>query len=85
MADTEPLALQRLDVADLRAVILALPEGYRAVFNLYEVEGFMHSEIAQALGISIGTSRSQLSRAKSLLRQRLDDYAHRDHIKTLMP
>lgn len=45
-----------------------LPETYRLAFNLYEVEGYSHDEIAALLGISPGTSRSNLSRAKKMLR-----------------
>jgi RNA polymerase sigma-70 factor (ECF subfamily) len=51
-----------------------LPDGYRTVFVLYEVEGFSHEEISKILKISVGTSKSQLSRAKELLRERLKDY-----------
>lgn len=46
-----------------------LPEGYRVVFNLYVMEGYTHPEIAEWLGITVGTSKSQLSKAKSLLRK----------------
>ena len=67
----EPLALQRLAAADLRRHLLALPDGYRAVFNLHEVEGYSHAEIAAALGVQPATSRSQLARAKALLQRRL--------------
>ncbi len=45
-----------------------LPENYRMIFNLYEVEGYNHDEIAGMLGISPGTSRSALSRAKTMIR-----------------
>jgi RNA polymerase sigma-70 factor (ECF subfamily) len=45
-----------------------LPEGYRIVFNLYVMEGFNHREIAESLGISENTSKSQLSRARRYLR-----------------
>ncbi len=55
----------------LEQVILSLPEGYRTVFLLCEVEGYGHKEIAGMLDISEGTSKSQLSRAKRLLRQRV--------------
>lgn len=54
-------------------VISALPDGYRVVFNLIEVEGFNHKEVAQKLSISESSSRSQLTRAKQLLRQKLKD------------
>ncbi len=54
----------------LRAV-QELPDGYRVVFNLYVFEGFSHKEIADALGISENTSKSQLSRARRYLRNHL--------------
>lgn len=44
-----------------------LPGGYRTIFNLYVIDGFTHSEIAEELNISIGTSKSQLARARKLL------------------
>lgn len=51
--------------------ICALPEGYRVVFSLYLLEGYDHKEIAQILGISEATSKSQYSRAKKKLREML--------------
>jgi RNA polymerase sigma factor (sigma-70 family) len=56
---------------ELLKVIQSLPEGYRTVFNLYAVEGFKHKEIAEQLDININTSKSQYSRAKKLLQQKL--------------
>lgn len=58
----------RLDAEYLEQAILSLPEGYRAVFVLIEVEGYSHKEVAQMLGISVGTSKSQLFYAKKRLR-----------------
>lgn len=55
--------------------IALLPSGYRAVFNLYVIDGYSHQEIAQKLGISIGTSKSQLARARKVLQEKLVDYA----------
>ena len=55
----------------LLKVINELPEGCRLVFNLFEVEGYNHAEIGDMLGISEGTSRSQLHHAKNLLKKRL--------------
>ncbi len=52
-------------------MISALPDGYRLVFNLYVIEGLNHREIAEKIGISEGTSKSQLARAKKYLQQRL--------------
>ncbi len=60
-----------LDAEYLEQAIQALPEGYRAVFVLAEVEGYAHKEIADLLGISEGTSKSQLFYAKKRLRETL--------------
>ncbi len=55
----------------LEKTILSLPDGYRAVFLLTEVEGYTHEETGKILGISSGTSKSQLHHAKKMLKQRL--------------
>jgi RNA polymerase sigma-70 factor (ECF subfamily) len=67
----EPSAFDELAAADLLHHLAALPPGYRAVLNLYAIEGYSHPEIAQLLGIAEGTSKSQLARARQLLAQRL--------------
>lgn len=56
----------------LEQLILSLPDGYRTVFLLVEVEGYSHQEAATMLGISTGTSKSQLSRAKKTLRKQIE-------------
>jgi RNA polymerase sigma-70 factor (ECF subfamily) len=58
---------------ELYLVLNELPTGYRMVFNLYAVEGFKHKEIAEMLGIDTNTSKSQYSRAKAVLRDKLDN------------
>ncbi|KAA6438974.1 sigma-70 family RNA polymerase sigma factor [Dyadobacter flavalbus] len=63
--------IENLSAEEIFRVIESLPDGYRTVFNLYEIEGYSHSEIAELLGISTGTSKSQLSKAKSLLQKRI--------------
>lgn len=60
-----------LESDDLMNIINQLPTGYRTVFNLYAIEGYSHAEIAEKLGISEGTSKSQLSRARMLLQEKL--------------
>lgn len=60
-----------LKAEDIIRVVRELPTGFRTVFNLYAVEGYSHKEIAEMLDISEGTSKSQLSRARQLLRERL--------------
>ena len=59
----------------LAGFIAELPEGYRTVFNLYVVEDVPHKEIAQLLGINESSSRSQLSRAKNILSEKIKKYA----------
>lgn len=56
---------------DFETAIQKLPEGARRVFVLYEVEGYPHAEIAELMGISLGTSKSQLHRARMMLREHL--------------
>ncbi len=59
--------LDELAEKDILALVQELSPGYRTVFNMYVVEGYTHREIADILGISEGTSKSQLSRAKVIL------------------
>lgn len=70
--ESEPaLADSAILTEELLGVIASLPDGYRTVFNLYAIEGYSHKEIAELLGIDESTSKSQLSRARQLLRRRL--------------
>lgn len=69
---TEEDFAAQLDAESLLKLIQKLPPGYRAVFNLYAVEGFSHEEIAEQLGVSIGTSKSQLFKAREFLKRMLD-------------
>jgi RNA polymerase sigma-70 factor, ECF subfamily len=59
----------------LRRAIDELPEGYRTVFVMHEVEGYTHEEIAEVLGVQTGTSKAQLFRARAKLRVALADFA----------
>jgi RNA polymerase sigma-70 factor (ECF subfamily) len=59
----------RLSALEIFSLIIQLPVGYRTVFNLYAIEGMSHQEIAEQLGISEGTSKSQLSKARLLLQK----------------
>jgi RNA polymerase sigma-70 factor (ECF subfamily) len=59
----------------LRRAIDGLPDGYRTVFVMHDVEGYTHEEIASALGIQAGTSKAQLFRARAKLRTELADFA----------
>ncbi len=60
-----------LATEDIYALIFRLPVGYRTIFNLYAIEGYSHKEIAEQLGISVNTSKSQLSKARAMLRAML--------------
>jgi RNA polymerase sigma-70 factor (ECF subfamily) len=65
---------QNLQAEELLALIEALPVGYRTVFNLYAIEGYAHMEIAQMLGITESTSKSQLHRARALLQKMVSNW-----------
>jgi RNA polymerase sigma-70 factor (ECF subfamily) len=62
-----------LEAEDLIQLINALPTGYRIVFNMYAIDGYSHKEIADSLGISENTSKSQLSRARTYLQKALKE------------
>ena len=64
-------ALMNLQVEEIEELINDMPIGYRTVFNLYAIEGYSHKEIADLLGISEGTSKSQLSRARVILQSKI--------------
>jgi RNA polymerase sigma factor (sigma-70 family) len=57
---------------ELFRVLNELPKGYRIVFNLYAIEGYKHKEIAEMMGIDTNTSKSQYSRAKAVIRDKLE-------------
>jgi RNA polymerase sigma-70 factor (ECF subfamily) len=67
----EEVSLSGLNVSQLLEMIQALPQGCQIVFNLFAIEGYSHKEIAEMLGISEGTSKSQFARAKSLLQAKI--------------
>ena len=63
-----------IDIDYLEKAIANLPEGYRTIFTLYEIEGFKHREIAELIDISESTSKSQLFKAKRMLRENLEKF-----------
>jgi len=67
----EEVSLAGMNFAQLLEMVRALPQGCQIVFNLFAVEGYNHKEIATMLGISEGTSKSQYSRARTLLQEKL--------------
>jgi RNA polymerase sigma factor (sigma-70 family) len=60
-----------LEVEEIYALILKLPDGYRTIFNLYVIEGYNHKEIGAQLGISENTSKSQLHKARIMMQKLL--------------
>ena len=69
LEDVDMSVLERLSEDDLMDCVRKLPPGYRTVFNMYAIEGYSHSEIAEALGISVTTSKTQFFRARSALQK----------------
>lgn len=67
--ELDPEVIDKMSADEIMEVIRELPDGYRTVFNLYEIEGLKHREIAEELDISIHTSKSQLIMAKRKLRE----------------
>lgn len=69
--DLEDSVNNEISAKELLELIAQLPDGYRTVFNMYEIEGYTHQEIAHILNITEATSRSQLFKAKRLLKEKL--------------
>jgi RNA polymerase sigma-70 factor (ECF subfamily) len=67
----DPSAIQEIGHKELLELIAELPPGFRTVFNMYVIEGYSHKEIADELGISENTSRSQLQRARVILQKKI--------------
>jgi RNA polymerase sigma-70 factor (ECF subfamily) len=65
-------AVELLKAEDVLGMVARLASGYRTVFNLFVVEGYSHKEIAEMLGITEGTSKSQLARARYLLQEQIE-------------
>lgn len=63
--------VQNIGYKELMELIMTLPPGFRTVFNMYAIEGYSHKEIAQMLGITETTSRTQLSRARIWLQEKI--------------
>lgn len=72
--DASVSVLDQLTERDIVQLVQELSPGYRAVFNLYVIEGYSHKEIAELLSISEGTSKSQLARAKSILQKKVAEF-----------
>ena len=62
----------------LLKIIQELPDRYRLVFNLYIIDGYSHAEIAEMLAINIGTSKSNLARARNILKEKIEQYKNEE-------
>jgi len=69
---TQETVYQKLAARELTLLLQQLPAGYRLIFNMYAIEGYSHKEISELVGISVGTSKSQLSKARKTLRMKLE-------------
>ena len=67
---------QNLGYKELMELVMSLPPGFRTVFNMYSIEGYSHKEIGEMLGISETTSRTQFSRARSWLHNKIKEIEH---------
>ena len=65
--------IENIGYKELMEIVMSLPTGFRTVFNMYAVEGYSHKEIADILGISEVTSRTQYSRARILLQNKIKE------------
>jgi len=82
---TQSTAVEEMAAEELLAMVQALPAGFRIVFNLYAIEGFSHKEISEQLGISVGTSKSQLSRARVSLQnmiKKVDSEVYKEYAQS---
>lgn len=70
---TDDKALDKLSYDEILQLVQNLPPAYKTVFNLYVMEGFQHQEIAAMLGISEGTSKSNLFKAKRILKEKIEE------------
>ncbi len=78
-SDTEKI-LSGISYQEVIALLQKLPPAYRTVFNLYVIEGYTHEEIAGMLKIAVGTSKSNLFKAKEQLKIILHDYFEADYV-----
>ena len=64
--------MQNIGYKELMKLVMSLPTGFRTVFNMYAIEGYSHKEIAEMLGITETTSRTQFSRARIWLQNKIE-------------
>lgn len=65
--------IQNIGYKELMELVMSLPPGFRTVFNMYAIEGYSHKEIAESLGITETTSRTQFSRARVWLQNKIQE------------
>jgi RNA polymerase sigma factor (sigma-70 family) len=70
--DPNDYIVEGLMAEDLMKLVMSMPDGYKTVFNLFAIEGYSHAEIAEMLGVNESTSKSQYSRARAYLRERIE-------------
>ncbi|MBC8474861.1 MAG: sigma-70 family RNA polymerase sigma factor [Bacteroidetes bacterium] len=70
---SDDFIFETLVAEDLMKMLQKLPLGYKTVFNLYAIEGYSHKEIAEKMNITVSTSKSQFSRAKAVLREKITE------------
>ncbi len=80
----EPSVYSDLDEEEMIAIIQDLPDTYRTVFNLYAIEGYSHKEIGKMLEIEEASSRSNLSRARQLLRIKITELKRRESCQKIV-
>ena len=73
LSEESPTPVQQIGYRELMKLVSELPPGFRTVFNMYVIEGYSHKEIAEALGVTEVTSRSQLQRARTLLQDKIKE------------
>ena len=76
LEEGQDVEVPALSVENVQLAMAQLPEGYRIIFSLYLLEGYDHAEIAQILGISEATSKSQYSRAKQRIKEIINQQKH---------
>ena len=74
---------EEISIDFLLGIIQKLPDRYRLVFNLYVLDDYSHKEIAQMLDISTGTTKSNLARARMILKDKIEHYKAQDHSQIL--
>lgn len=74
---------EELSLDFLLSIIQSLPDRYRLVFNLYALDGYSHGEISKLVGISVGTSKSNLARARMILKTKIEEYKANSNSQSL--